>query len=668
MKNNPIYTVAFVLVLGCVCALFLTWADQHLGPLTDINKELDHKKAVLQAVHLIELEEKQGIVKSVLQSIGLVEAGPEGPSDAEVVALFDECIKETGEGQYEAYNKKKELVGYARNLEFYGFEDIVRGVVACNKDKTSLLGMTIYEHRETPGKGAKIETVAWLEKFRGLSLEVADDDNQIFISSKRTGANIVERDTVSGASRTVSALEHELNVIIALMRAGTSVELLDIEKLVLDVKSGPTPYPITSEKQPKIMRPKDYTKRPPYMLPQGFTNIALNKPVTTNVEPEAIQHNTLKVITDGDFNSMSPKSFVGLQNWGQTPYVQIDLGQMSTIYTIGVWHYFPGPVYTDVIVQVSDDKDFKKNVHTLFNNDFDGSTYKDPDRKKLEDFNWCYPASKFGELVPDKKDLKSEGWKGRYVRVYSDKAFYEEGMEARFVEIAVWGVAGEVVKFEPELLDIEKLVADVKSGPTPYPNTSEKQPKKLRPKDYTKRPAYLLSQGFKNLALNKPVTTNVEPEAVQHNSLKVVTDGDYNSKSPKSFVGLQNWGETPYVQIDLGKVCSLYTVGVWHYFPGPIYTDVIIQTANDKDFKTNLKTIYNNDFDGSTYKDPDRKTLEDFNWCYPASKFGELAPAKKDLKPGGWKGRYVRVYSDKAFYEEGMEARFVEISVWGKED
>ena len=77
---------------------------------------------------------------------------------------------------------------------------------------------------------------------------------------------------------------------------------------------------------------------------------------------------------------------------------------------------------------------------------------------------------------------------------------------------------------------------------------------------------------------------------------------------------------------------------------------------------------FNNDFDGSTYKDPDRKKVEDFNWCYPSSKFGELVPDKKDLKPGGWKGRYVRVYSDKAFYNEGMEARFVEVSVWGSED
>ena len=40
-----------------------------------------------------------------------------------------------------------------------------------------------------------------------------------------------------------------------------------------------------------------------------------------------------------------------------------------------VWHYHgEARVYHDVIVQVSDDPTFTKNVKTVFNNDFDNSS------------------------------------------------------------------------------------------------------------------------------------------------------------------------------------------------------------------------------------------------------------------------------------------------------
>ena len=51
-------------------------------------------------------------------------------------------------------------------------------------------------------------------------------------------------------------------------------------------------------------------------------------------------------------------------------WVQIDLQGEFNLYAIVFWHDFSAPVvYRDVIVQVSDDADFKTGVHTLFNND-----------------------------------------------------------------------------------------------------------------------------------------------------------------------------------------------------------------------------------------------------------------------------------------------------------
>ncbi len=615
----------------------------------------------------------------------------EEPTPEQIDAIYEACVeksaaKEVGEEEsqtYRAYSNagtpgspaKGEFVGIAEDFAFAGYEDEVKGVLGFHKDGETLLGMDIYEHHETPGKGAKIAKVEWLREFRGKSIV----DRMVEISSTKDGPNIIPEDMVTGASRTIAALTDKLNEHIGRFMppdigdgaVAIKKAKLDIEKMVADVETGPTPYPNTSKKKPENIRGKDY-KRPAYMLPDGFKNLALGKPVTTNVEEAAVVHNSLKVITDGNLDSKDPKSFVGLQNWGQVPYAQIDLGQPSTIYSIGLWHYFPGPVYTDVVVQVAEDAAFTKNVTTVFNNDFDNSIgLENLDR---EPTNECYASSKYGELIPEfSKDVDPAGWVGRYVRVYSNNAFYEADLEPRFVEIMVWGregiveapTAGAPATYKPEKLDIEKMVADVKTGPTPYPNTSKKKPKILRDKDY-KRPAYLLPEGFENLARGAAVTTNVEEAAVVHNSLKVITDGNLDSKDPKSFVGLQNWGEVPYAQLDLGQQSTIYSIGVWHYFPGPVYTDIVVQVAEDAAFTKNVQTVFNNDFDNSIgLKNLDK---EPTNECYASSKFGELIPEySKDVDPAGWKGRYVRVYSNNAFYEADLEPRFVEIMVWGKQ-
>ena len=58
-----------------------------------------------------------------------------------------------------------------------------------------------------------------------------------------------------------------------------------------------------------------------------------------------------------------------------TQWVQVDLGAPAEIYAIVFWHAHNAPkVYHDVIVQVSDDPEFKANVKTLFNNDQDNSS------------------------------------------------------------------------------------------------------------------------------------------------------------------------------------------------------------------------------------------------------------------------------------------------------
>jgi hypothetical protein len=141
---------------------------------------------------------------------------------------------------------------------------------------------------------------------------------------------------------------------------------------------------------------------PAFMIAKGAKNVALGKPVTSSVKPFTGE---LSQITDGkkeafDYDTVEMKK--GSQ------WVQVDLGEPFAIQAIAIWHdhrYIQ--VMNDVIVQASDDPEFKTGVTTLFNNDTDNSSGLGvgTDREYFE--------RHFGRVFDGK------GVKARYVRGYT---------------------------------------------------------------------------------------------------------------------------------------------------------------------------------------------------------------------------------------------------------
>jgi len=144
--------------------------------------------------------------------------------------------------------------------------------------------------------------------------------------------------------------------------------------------------------------------RDPFLAPRGVKNVAFKRPVTASDNEPVIGE--LRMITDGG-KEANQDSFVELGPGVQ--WVQIDLGSAVTIHAIVVWHEHSEPiVYQDVVIQVSDDKDFIENVRTLFNNDHDNSAGLGIGE------DWGYFETNEGLLV-DAKAVRA-----RYVRLYSN--------------------------------------------------------------------------------------------------------------------------------------------------------------------------------------------------------------------------------------------------------
>lgn len=168
--------------------------------------------------------------------------------------------------------------------------------------------------------------------------------------------------------------------------------------------------------------------RPPFVAPKGTTNLALKKRVTaSDMEPVI---GTLDMITD-DNKEAAEDSFVELGPGPQ--WVQIDLGKPARIYGVALWHeHKEGKVYYDVVIQVADDKDFIKNVQTIFNNDHDNTCGQGLGKEM------GYLEDRAGLLV---NLVESKGVVGRYIRFYSNGNTSDD--LNRYTEVAVYAIHEE---------------------------------------------------------------------------------------------------------------------------------------------------------------------------------------------------------------------------------
>jgi len=175
-----------------------------------------------------------------------------------------------------------------------------------------------------------------------------------------------------------------------------------------------TPVPISV---PNLEPAEKADQQADFMVPAGTENLAKGKKVTaSDTEPVV---GTLDLVTDGDKEG-DEGSWVELGPGKQ--WVQIDLEKEANIYAIMVWHFHSQKrVYRDVVVQVSDDPTFVKDVTTLFDDTV--GTGKD----------LAYVETYKGKLIDGK------GAKARYVRLYSNGNTTNK--LNHYIEVEVWGKA-----------------------------------------------------------------------------------------------------------------------------------------------------------------------------------------------------------------------------------
>lgn len=186
------------------------------------------------------------------------------------------------------------------------------------------------------------------------------------------------------------------------------------------MKGTPPNLPTNTTAEPLTSKPP-----PIFYAPKGVLNVALHKPVSAS--DSNLISGDLSQITDGKKGAFE-ENVVTLRRGLQ--WVQVDLQGEFRLYAIVIWHDFQAPVvYRDVIVQISNDPEFKSGVHTLFNNDQKNSAGfgAGTDREYFDN-----PLTGAGKLIDAK------GLKARYVRCYS-RGSSDNALNS-YIEVEAYGL------------------------------------------------------------------------------------------------------------------------------------------------------------------------------------------------------------------------------------
>jgi hypothetical protein len=192
---------------------------------------------------------------------------------------------------------------------------------------------------------------------------------------------------------------------------------------------------------------------------------------------------------------------------------------------------------------------------------------------------------------------------------------------------AAFAGGGPVNAAEPEMapLPLNLPLPTLKGTPEDLPKGPNIEALTDKP-----RPAFLAPKGARNVALNKKVTgSDRNPIAGQ---LSQITDG--NKEAIDEHVVEMRKG-VQWVQVDLGEVCDIYAVVVWHdHRVIQAFRSVVVQTADDPDFIENVTVLFNNDTENAA------GLGIGFDKQYFETLQGKLIPVKNSLRT-----RYLRFYS-----------------------
>ncbi|MFN4174308.1 MAG: NADH:ubiquinone reductase (Na(+)-transporting) subunit C, partial [Parachlamydiaceae bacterium] len=86
---------------------------------------------------------------------------------------------------------KNEPIGYVIPVNGYGLWDAIYGYIAIAKDANTVIGISWYDQKETPGLGANISEAPWQNLFPGKKIFLSNPDGSTDFKKAPLGITVV---------------------------------------------------------------------------------------------------------------------------------------------------------------------------------------------------------------------------------------------------------------------------------------------------------------------------------------------------------------------------------------------------------------------------------------------------------------------------------------------
>ncbi len=193
MKGNA-YTLCFAGALGIICALLLTAVGSFTAPYKERNALAEETENILK---VLKVSVEEGATADVLVQLrkDSVEE-PNVPPGAQKIYIN----KQTG--------------AMAMQFAGPGLWGPIKGLLALEKDRKTILGITFYEQEETPGLGAEIAGDVFCNSFIGKTIYGPDGKPGLEVAMPGSPEAVNRVDGITGATMTCDKVQAMLTTAV----------------------------------------------------------------------------------------------------------------------------------------------------------------------------------------------------------------------------------------------------------------------------------------------------------------------------------------------------------------------------------------------------------------------------------------------------------------------
>ncbi len=235
-NERPAKALLVALSVSFVCALIVSTAAVLLEPFQAANRERDRQQRILEIVQRLPgSEELLGEAGTANIRTDIVELATGHIVRSMDAAAYDQRKAATDPLHSVAVPAEHDIAGIRRRAKFApvtlverdgrieliilpvhgsGYASTIYGFLALRGDANTVVALSFFEHGETPGLGAELDSPEWLAKWPGKSVrdEVGRNRNAVLKGRVEPGSASAafEVDGISGATRTSDGVTNML--------------------------------------------------------------------------------------------------------------------------------------------------------------------------------------------------------------------------------------------------------------------------------------------------------------------------------------------------------------------------------------------------------------------------------------------------------------------------